>query len=208
MDQLEILKKDWKKQESSLPKLSREDLSKLMYKKSSSIVKWIFIISVLEFMLPHIIYLFIDYDKVIQQYKELDLYNFSLISNIIFYAVVLVFIYLFYKNYRSISANSQPKVLMQNIIKTRKTVKYYIWFNLGMVPVIAGVTLFKTFNSSEFTDKVPENISMVLVWLISIILILALVVLFWLFYRLIYGILLNKLEKNYDELVSNETELS
>ena len=208
MDQLEILKKDWKKQESSLPKLSREDLSKLMYKKSSSIVKWIFIISVLEFMLPHIIYLFIDYDKVIQQYKELDLYNFSLISNIIFYAVVLVFIYLFYKNYRSISANSQPKVLMQNIIKTRKTVKYYIWFNLGMIPVIAGVTLFKTFNSSEFTDKVPENISMVLVWLISIILILALVVLFWLFYRLIYGILLNKLEKNYNELVSNDTDLS
>ncbi|MBT8384396.1 MAG: hypothetical protein KJO83_01665, partial [Bacteroidia bacterium] len=174
MDQLEILKKDWKKQESSLPKLSREDLSKLMYKKSSSIVKWIFIISVLEFMLPHIIYLFIDYDKVIQQYKELDLYNFSLISNIIFYAVVLVFIYLFYKNYKSISANSQPKVLMQNIMKTRKTVKYYIWFNLGMIPVIAGVTLFKTFNSSEFTDKVPESISMVLVWLISIILILAL----------------------------------
>ncbi|MDH5412789.1 MAG: hypothetical protein OEW87_01510 [Flavobacteriaceae bacterium] len=208
MDQLEILKKDWKKQESSLPKLSREDLSKLMYKKSSSIVKWIFIISVLEFMLPHIIYLFIDYDKVIQQYKELDLYNFSLISNIIFYAVVLVFIYLFYKNYRSISANSQPKVLMQNIMKTRKTVKYYIWFNLGMIPVIAGVTLFKTFNSSEFTDKVPENISMVLVWLISIILILALVVLFWLFYRLIYGILLNKLEKNYNELVSNDTDLS
>jgi uncharacterized membrane protein len=97
---------------------------------------------------------------------------------------------------------------MQNIIKTRKTVKYYIWFNLGMIPVIAGITLFKIFNSSEFTDKVPENISMVLVWLISIILILALVVIFWLFYRLIYGILLNKLEKNYNELVSNETELS
>lgn len=208
MDQLELLKKDWKKQESSLPKLSRDDLSKLMHKKSSSIVKWIFIISVLEFMLPHIVYLFIDYDKVIQQYKELDLYNFSLISNIIFYAVVLVFIYLFYKNYRSISANSRPKVLMQNIIKTRKTVKYYIWFNLSMIPVIAGITLFKIFNSSEFTDKVPENISMVLVWLISIILILALVVIFWLFYRLIYGILLNKLEKNYNELVSNETELS
>jgi ABC-type bacteriocin/lantibiotic exporter with double-glycine peptidase domain len=74
--------------------------------------------------------------------------------------------------------------------------------------VIAGVTLFKTFNSSEFIDKVPNNISMVLVWLISIILILALVVLFWLFYRLIYGILLNKLEKNYNELVNNETDLS
>ncbi|MGB5362961.1 MAG: hypothetical protein WBN17_06635 [Aureibaculum sp.] len=207
MDQLEILKKDWKKQESSLPKLSRDDLSKIIYKKSSSIVKWIFIISVLEFMLPHIIYLFIDYDKVIQQYKELDLYNFSLISNIFFYAVVLVFIYLFYNNYKSISANSQPRVLMQNIIKTRKTVKYYIWFNLGMIPVIAGVTLYKTFNSTEFTDKVPENISMVLVWLISIILILALVVLFWLFYRLIYGILLNKLEKNYNELLSNGKDL-
>ena len=57
MDQLEILKKDWKKQEGSLPKLSKAELTKLIYKKSSSIVKWIFIISILEFVVPYLIIL-------------------------------------------------------------------------------------------------------------------------------------------------------
>jgi len=204
MDQLELLKKDWKKQESALPKLSKEELSKLIYKKSSSIVKWIFIISVLEFVIPHIAYLFIDFDEVTEQYRDLNLYNFSLVSTIIFYIAVLIFIYLFYKNYKSICANSNPRILMQNIIKTRRTVKYYIWFTLSMVPVISIVTLYQTFNSQDFVNKISEDTNMTVIWLISIVLILVMILLIWLFYRLIYGILLNKLKTNYEELVSNE----
>jgi len=203
MDQLELLKKDWKKQESTLPKLSREELTKLIYKKSSSIVKWIFVISVLELVIPHVVYLFIDFDEVTEQYRDLHLYNFSIVSTIIFYIVVLLFIYLFYKNYKSISANSNPKILMQNIIKTRRTVKYYIWFNLSMVPVISIVILYQTFNSLYFLDKIPEDTNMTVIWLIFIVVIFIMTMLIWLFYRLIYGILLNKLKSNYEELVSN-----
>jgi len=203
MDQLELLKKDWKKQESTLPKLSREELTKLIYKKSSSIVKWIFVISVLELVIPHVAYLFIDFDEVTEQYRDLHLYNFSIVSTIIFYIVVLLFIYLFYKNYKSISANSNPKILMQNIIKTRRTVKYYIWFNLSMVPVISIVILYQTFNSLYFLDKIPEDTNMTVIWLIFIVVIFIMTMLIWLFYRLIYGILLNKLKTNYEELVSN-----
>jgi len=203
MDQLELLKKDWKKQESTLPKLSREELTKLIYKKSSSIVKWIFVISVLELVIPHVVYLFIDFDEVTEQYRDLHLYNFSIVSTIIFYIVVLLFIYLFYKNYKSISANSNPKILMQNIIKTRRTVKYYIWFNLSMVPVISIVILYQTFNSLYFLDKIPEDTNMTVIWLIFIVVIFIMTMLIWLFYRLIYGILLNKLKTNYEELVSN-----
>ena len=50
MDELELLKKDWQKDESSYPQLTYNELYKMILKKSSSIVKWIFIISILEFV--------------------------------------------------------------------------------------------------------------------------------------------------------------
>ncbi len=202
MDQLDLLKKDWKKQESSLPKLSFEDITKLIHKKSSSIVKWIFIISVLEFLLPHLVYFLVDFKKgATKGYLELG--NFYIVINIVFYTIVLVFIYLFYRNYRSISANSNPKVLMQNIIKTRKIVKYYIWFSLSMIPLVGGVLFYKAIYSEEFLEKIPEGTNMMVVWGIVVLVLLLLVCVFYLFYRLIYGTLLNKLKANYNELMSN-----
>ena len=44
MDELELLKKDWQKENMTFPKLSYNDIYKMIIKKSSSIVKWIFII--------------------------------------------------------------------------------------------------------------------------------------------------------------------
>ena len=204
MDQLEILKKDWKKQEGSLPKLSKEELTKLIYKKSSSIVKWIFIISILEFVVPYLIILITGNESSEKMYEELGLSNFMTKFYIVSYVIIFGFILLFYKNYRMISANANPKVLMQNIIKTRKTVKYYIWFNLVALAIISVVVLNKVFISNEFLEKIPEGTNMIFVWLISMLLILVLIALLWLFYRLIYGILLNKLKNNYNELVSSE----
>ena len=204
MDQLDLLKKDWKKQESSLPKLSYDELTKLIHKKSSSIVKWIFIISVLEFVLPFVMLLFPNYrDMSMDTYEKLGLTNFINILYIVVYIIVVGFIFLFYKNYRSISANSNPKTLMYNIIKTRRIVKYYIWFNLALVPIIGGVTFYKLFHSVDFLEKLPEDINTTMMWIITIFILLILVGLVWLFYRLLYGILLNKLNTNYNELVSN-----
>ena len=203
MDQLEILKKDWKKQEGTLPKLSKAELTKLIYKKSSSIVKWIFIISVLEFILPFIALLFPGYDTSMKGYQSLGLSSFINITFFVYYVVILYFIFRFYKNYKSISANSNPKKLMQNIIKTRKTVKYYIWFNLALAFIISVVVLYITLNSSEFLEKIPEGTNLSIIWIIALFLVFVVIGLFWLFYRLIYGILLNKLKRNYNELVSN-----
>jgi len=203
MDQLEILKKDWKKQEDSLPKLTREELTKLIYKKSSSIVKWIFIISILEFIVPYLIILITGNESSEKMYEELGLSSFMTKFYIVSYVIIFGFILLFYRNYRMISANANPKILMQNIIKTRKTVKYYIWFNLVALAIVSVVVLNKVFVSDDFLDKIPEGTNMTTVWLISLVLILILVTILWLFYKLIYGILLNKLKGNYNELVSN-----
>ena len=48
MKELDLLKKDWNKQNTDFPKLSYDDIYKLIHKKSSSIVKWILIICIAE----------------------------------------------------------------------------------------------------------------------------------------------------------------
>lgn len=207
MDQLDLLKKDWKKQEGSLPKYSFDELSKLIHRKSSSIVKWILIISILEITLPNLVYLFVDYDKTMQPYHEVGASPYITSFYVFVYAVVFYFIYRFYKNYKSISADSSTKGLIYNIIKTRRTVKHYIWFNLAMIPIAVGIVLYTTFHSQEFTDKLPETIGNGTLVIIGIVITIIMVGLFWLFYQLIYGILLKKLNKNYRELVSNGNEL-
>ena len=196
MDQLDLLKKDWKKQDSSLPKLSFDELSKLIHKKSSSIVKWILIISILEITLPHLVYLFVDFEKSMKLYQDVGLSTFLTIFYIIAYIVIAYFVYRFYKNYRSISADSTTKGLIQNIIKTRKTVKHYIWFNLALVPVVGGIVLYATFNSQEFLNQLPENVSSTTLFVTAVVVILLTLVVFWLFYQTWYmAFYLNKLKK-------------
>ena len=52
---------------------------------------------------------------------------------------------------------------------------------------------YKIFNSPLFINKLPENTNMVVIWLIALGLFALILFLFWGFYRIIYGILLKKL---------------
>ena len=197
MDQLELLKKDWKSKESHLPKLSKDDISKLILKRSSSIVKWIFIISILEFLLPHVVYLFIDYEEATKHYNK----TYIIVTTVITYSVAIYFIYLFYKNYSSISASQSTKELMSSILKTRRTVKFYIWYTLVMVFITGLISIYFELHSEEYTSIINTNIT--LVYIMAVIFLIILIGLLWLFYQLIYGILLRKLNKNYKELQEN-----
>lgn len=123
------------------------------------------------------------------------------------YVVILWFIYNFYKNYIKISTTVSTKQLMQDILKTRKTVKYYVWYNLGMIVVslIAGFIIAFAYNPKMnlLKNKIAHetNYHTLCVTLGVILLtIIVIVGLFWLFYRLLYGILLRKLYSNYKEL--------
>ena len=197
MDQLELLKKDWKSKESHLPKLSKDDISKLILKRSSSIVKWIFIISILEFLLPHVVYLFIDYEEATKHYNK----TYIIVTTVITYSVAIYFIYLFYKNYSSISASQSTKELMSSILKTRRTVKFYIWYTLVMGFITGLISIYFELHSEEYTSIINTNIT--LVYIMAVIFLIILIGLLWLFYQLIYGILLRKLNKNYKELQEN-----
>jgi hypothetical protein len=131
-----------------------------------------------------------------------------LVLNIVNYVIIIGFIIVFYKNYRSISTTDATQQLMKSILKTKKTVQNYIWYNLAMIAVSIIITLIMLFNHNpKMISLMDKEISqghqtyfICICTLISIIFIILIIGLFWLFYRLLYGVLLKKLFTNYKEL--------
>ena len=113
------------------------------------------------------------------------------------------FLLAFYKNYKNISSESNVKILLSDILKTRSTVKYYIYYNLTIMGVIGLHIFYIVYKSPQFLKELPENSNLVMVWIISITFLALALLVFWVFYRIIYGFFLKKLKKNYAELESN-----
>lgn len=207
MDELDILKKDWKKQDANFPKLSYDEIYKIIHKKSSSIVKWIFIICIAEFLFWGFINLLIP-ESFFTIYEKLHLKAFLKITYIFHYAVVVVFIYLFYKNYSSICVVDSTSLLMKKIIKTRKTVNYYVYYNIIMTIILSIIVNIIMFSDPALLNEVmnPKHVPIdetkffYIVLTVHIVGLLIMSGLLWLYYKLVYGILLRKLNKNYKEL--------
>ncbi|MGL2966690.1 hypothetical protein [Flavobacterium sp. XGLA_31] len=211
MEELDLLKKAWKKDTHSFTQVTETEIYTMIHKRSSSIVKWILIISILEFVFWNIISLLYLGDGYLKKKYGNEIFDYikeiNTVYNIISYVVVAVFIYLFYRNYRRISATTSTKQLMGDILKTRKTVQYYVWFNIVFFVVGTLVVFYVQMNyDSKYAAYLNQihgdNGTTVLCKTIGFVLLImgVMVGLIWLFYRLIYGILLRKLNKNYKEL--------
>ena len=118
--------------------------------------------------------------------------------------------YLFYKNYRNIAVTENTKVLMEKILKTRKTVKQYVIYNLSMIALVILLGIIMELSTSPETQilltdiesKGENNIFIfyLIITIVSLIAIAVILSLFLGFYYLIYGLLLKRLKKNYKEL--------
>ena len=209
MDELELLKKDWEKSTKKYPSLSKEDIYGVISKRSSSIVKWIFIISILEFILWTTLSFLGDYSEELEKIQAYD-YGFIYYLIVISYIVNFVFMYLFYKNYRNIVVTENTKVLTEQILKTRKTVKQYVIYNLSMMALSIPLGVIMELSNNPETQILLSDIEYngennififyLIVTILSLIAIAVIVALFLGFYYLIYGLLLKRLKKNYKEL--------
>ena len=210
MDELELLKKDWEKSTKKYPNLSKEEIYSIISKRSSSIVKWIFIISILEFILWTALSFFGDSTEVLEKIQANDFAFIYYTMIIISYIIIFVFMYLFYKNYRNIAVTENTKVLMEKILKTRKTVKQYVIYNLSMMALVILLGIIMELSTSPETQilltdiesKGENNIFIfyLIITIVSLIAIAVILSLFLGFYYLIYGLLLKRLKKNYKEL--------
>lgn len=208
MDELELLKKDWQKENSKYPKLTYNEIYKMILKKSSSIVKWIFIISILEFVFWTGISFLLKDASFNETLENLDMNHILIPLSVFTYIILAYFFYLFFRNYRRISATDSTKKLMENILKTRQTVKYYVGFNLIMFVIGTFIGVFYVIgNDDSFSAQIDqatangEILKLYAVVIITTVVALAIMVgILLLFYYLIYGILLKRLNKNYREL--------
>jgi hypothetical protein len=197
MDLLENYKKAWVNQPEDTEKLSSLEIYKLAHSKSSSIVKWIFIIGILEFVILNSVYFIVDMDEAYTEYKKMGLENFIFYSQIAAYGILFYFLTMFYLNYKRISTTDTTKILMKKIIKTRKTVRDYVLFNLSYLALIMIVVTIASINNN-FEDL--NNKQIFLIILATLIATLLFLGILWLFYQLLYGFLLKKLNRNYKEL--------
>lgn len=206
-EELDLLKKAWKKDAHVYEQVNENQIYKMIHKRSSSIVKWILMISIGELILWAGISLFTIDDNYL---KTLEMYHIDTlfkVLTVINYAIVFFFIYVFYKNFRTISTTDTVKKLMSSIIKTRKTVQYYIWYNLAMFALIFIIVVISQITYDPNINSVLENAKdsnpqafWIVIGLTYFVLFAVTFGLFWLFYRLIYGFLMRRLYKNYEEL--------
>ena len=213
MDELKRLKKDWK-ENLKFPKLSKDEIYKLLHKKSSSIVKRIFVFSLIEFGFWTLLSFVIKDNEAQRRFDQYEMDHITLPLMVIGYAFLFYFFIMFYKNYKSISTTANSKGLMEQILKTRKTVKHYVIFNLLFLYISIVIGLFIELNNNpdvasrtaDFTASGDYYIFYGIMLATTLLMMALLTAILLGFYYLIYGILLKKLKNNYKELKKIELE--
>lgn len=215
MENLDLLKQHWKT-EGNFKKVPRDELYKIIHKKSSSIVKWIALISIFEFAFWMVIPLISDDEETEGSLliSNLNLDMFFEIISYINYLLIAVFCILFYINYKKIQLNDTSKNLMASIVRVRKTVMTYINLSLFLI-ILRGVVsmtvyFLKDNQMQDLLDKSREQgkmtIMVIIMIVVSLIVLGIITGIVWLYYRIIYGLLLKKLYRNYDDLKQQFSE--
>jgi len=217
---LDSFKKTWQEQPVK-PKYDNNEILKMLNKKSRNYMKYIFWISVIEFLFFSVLGVFyliqsnesdsflsilekMGVHKDSQLVAKLD--NIYLVVKILSLVVTGFFVLKFYQNYRKIKIEEDLKLFIIRIITFKKTVNAFILTNIGLLLVLISALIGFTFyilnaqniefNSSTFTGFIVGII-------VSTILCVSLI---WVYYRLVYGIIISRLDKNLNQLKEIESQ--
>ena len=210
MDELELLKKDWKENKSDdFKNYTEKELFAMTKKRSVSIAKWVFIIALLELGFWFLIgYLMPSSSEDKEYYEALN--SIPLIKGILYvlgeFATYLPYVFiglLLYLNFK-IKREENPKKLMEKILLMKKCIQWYIRIFLGEIVVFFFISMILTFYIEYNTlegKELEELYLFAFVMFIPFLMIIFIFVLFLRFiYHLVYGKLLHKLKQNYEEL--------
>ncbi|RKW60519.1 MAG: hypothetical protein D8B49_07560, partial [Riemerella sp.] len=210
MDELELLKKDWKENKSDdFKNYTEKELFAMTKKRSVSIAKWVFIIALLELGFWFLIGYLMPSSSEDKEYYEV-LNNTPLIKGILYvlgeFATYLPYVFiglLLYLNFK-IKREENPKKLMEKILLMKKCIQWYIRIFLGEIVVFFIISMILTFYIEYNTLEGKELEELYLFAFVMFIPLLMIIFIFALFlrfiYHLVYGKLLHKLKQNYEEL--------
>ena len=200
MDELELLKKDWKENKSDdFKNYTEQEFFAMTKKRSVSIAKWVFIIALLELGFWFlIVYLMPSSSE--DKYQDIPFVD--VVFNVMdIISILLPFVFigsLLYLNFK-IRTEENPKKLMEKILLMKKCIQWYIRIFLGEVALFFIISMALSFYTNYYILEGEELVALfVSVMLIVFIFILVLFLRF--IYHLVYGNLLHKLKQNYEEL--------
>ncbi|QBQ42788.1 hypothetical protein E2P86_17235 [Sphingobacterium psychroaquaticum] len=204
MDGLDLLKQHWNTDEN-FPKVDKESLRTMLHKSSSSLVKWIFIISVIELFVGVALGFLINIEEINE--KPL-LHLINNIYTVVFYIIVGYFIFLFFRNYKTIKNTKNTKSLLQTILNTREQVNKYIKFNIYCILFsMFIVCVEKIYSYIEERHGWGEILFYSVTFTIASTLVYLLMVrIVKYYYKILYRRLIKKLDVNYEELTRLEIE--
>ena len=205
MDELELLKKDWKENKSDdFKNYTEKELFAMTKKRSVSIAKWVFIIALLELGFWFLIgYLMPSSSE--DKYQDIPFVD-GILSVMDIISILLPYVFiglLLYLNFK-IKREENPKKLMEKILLMKKCIQWYIRIFLGEIVVFFIISMILTFYIEYNTLEGAELEELYLFAFVMFIPFLMFIFIFALFlrfiYHLVYGKLLHKLKQNYEEL--------
>lgn len=211
---LDNFKKTWQEQPVE-PKYDNDEILQMLNKKSRNNVKYIFWISVIEFVFFIAFGLFyilqnkesntflnflqkLGVEKNEQLQDILD--NIYVVIKILTLLVTGYFVVKFYQNYRKIKVEEDLKEFISRIIRFKKTVNAFIVINIVIVVIFtSALTIFGIYAIKNQNTELASSsiIAFTVSFIISTVLCVAII---WAYYRLVYGILIKKLDKNLKHL--------
>ncbi|EJL74863.1 hypothetical protein [Chryseobacterium populi] len=217
---LDNFKKTWQEQPVQ-QKYDNNEILQMLNKKSRNYVKYIYWISVAEFLFFTILGLF-----YIIQGKESNSFlnilermgakrtpelensfdNIYLALKVLSLSVTAYFVYKFYQNYKQIKIEENLKQFIIRIIQFKKTVNAFILINIALL--IAFTSIFTVFIFYILnTQNIEVTGSSLIGFIIGIVVSTAMsVFLVWIYYRLVYGIIMKRLDKNLKQLKDIESQ--
>jgi len=219
---LDSLKKTWQEQPVQ-PKYDNNEILQMLNRKSRNYVKYIFWISVVEFLFFSVLGLFYlfpeeeseSFRKMLerlgaQEAPEVE-NNFGhvyLAIKILSLLITAYFVFKFYQNYRKIKIEENLKGLITRIIKFKTTVNAFILISIVLLVIFTFVLtafIFYTLNSQNIQPS-GSNITIIIVGIVvSTLLAISMI---WFYYRLVYGTIIRKLDKNLNQLKEIDSQES
>ena len=201
MKDLKQLKEQWAQQRFE-KHYSKEELNRFLKKKSAYSIKWIFYLSIAEFLIYMGLPLFSpNYLESFAYYKSLELFGFSIFITIVGYVLLLYFMWQFFKNYREIKIGSSVKKHLDTILSTRRAVNQYFYANIVLLLVFTIVVFIRAVQMDKHLLGVDHENTSLLVISVVIGLVIAFVLgIYGVLYYFIYGRFLKPLKQNEKEL--------
>lgn len=217
---LDSFKKTWQEQPFQ-EKYDYNEILQMLNKKSRNYVKYIFWISVFEFLFFTLIGLFyiiqgkesnsfinILTKLGVQRTSELEntFDNIYLVLKVLSLTITAYFVFKFYQNYKVIKIEENLKKFILQIITFKKTVNAFILINIALL--ITFTSIFTIFVFYILNTQNVEITNSTLIGFVAGIIISTVftVIMVWLYYRVVYGIIIKKLDKNLIKLKAIDSQ--